>query len=144
MTPSSRAAPPAAVLLDTHALVWWQTDAARLSRRAAQAIGQASTVYVSAVSSWEMALLVDAGRLRLDRPVWIWTRTVLAQRRVEPLPLDGEAAVSAVELGRRGFHRDPADRFLWATAARLRLPLVTKDRQMHAFARTDDAVRLLW
>ena len=99
---------------------------------------------VSAVSNWEVALLVEAGRLRLDRPVWTWTRDVLAQLRVQPVSLDAEIAVSAVELGRRGFHRDPADRFLWATAARLRVPLVTKDGQIHAFGRTDDAVRLLW
>lgn len=134
----------AAVLLDTHVLVWWLTDAARLSAKAAEAVDSASTVHISAVSGWELALLVDAGRLRLDRPTWVWMRDVLAQHRVEPLPLDAVVAISSVELGRRGFHRDPADRFLWATAARHRLPLVTKDADIHAFGRTDGSVQLLW
>lgn len=133
-----------AVLLDTHALIWWQADVERLSARARDAVDRAERVCVSAVSGWELALLVDAERIRLDRPVGTWFRVALAQPRVEPVTLDAEMAVRSVELGRRGFHRDPADRFLWATAARLRLPLVTKDGQIHDYGRTDPAVELIW
>lgn len=133
-----------AVLLDTHALIWWNVGDERMSAQARGAVERAERVCVSAVSGWEMALLVDAERIRLDRPVTVWFRDALAQPRVEPLALDAEMAVSSVELGRRGFHRDPADRFLWATAARMRLPLVTKDRQIHDYARTDSSVEVLW
>ena len=101
-------------------------------------------MWVSAVSSWEIALLVEANRLRLDRPVPVWTRDVLAQQRVKPVPLTARMAVAAVALGPRGFHRDPADRFLWATAELLGVPLVTKDGQIHEYGRGEDSGRLVW
>ena len=132
------------VLLDTHALVWWVSDARRLSERAARAVGEASTVWVSATSAWEVALLVDAERIVLDRPVSTWLHDVLADGRVRAVPIDTGIAVAAVALGRRGFHRDPADRFLYATAAERRLTLVTKDAAIQAFASTDDSVNVVW
>lgn len=132
------------VLLDTHALLWWQGDPEQLSDGARRAVAAAAEVVVSAVSAWEIALLVEAGRVALDRPVRDWVRALQVQPRVRMLELDAAVAVDAVELARRGFPRDPADRFLWATAARHRLSLVTKDRQIHAFAAADTSVALVW
>lgn len=132
------------VLLDTHTLLWWQGDPEQLSETARRALDAAGSVIVSAVSGWEVALLVDAGRIELDRPVGEWLQAMASQPRVVSMPLDATTAVAAVGLGRKGFHRDPADRFLWATASRHGLDFVTKDQQIHAYARGDDSVRLIW
>jgi PIN domain nuclease of toxin-antitoxin system len=132
------------VLLDTHVLVWWAADPDRLSGVARQALEAADQIAVSAASAWELALLVDAGRLALDRPVERWVQDVAAHDRVRLLPIDTATATAAAALGRRGFHRDPADRFLYATAQRQRLPLVTKDAPIRSFAAADRAVQTVW
>ena len=56
------------VLLDTHAVLWWQRDDRRLGREAREAIATAPVVWVSAVSGWEVAIKSALGRLRLDEP----------------------------------------------------------------------------
>lgn len=132
------------VLLDTHALIWWVAAPEELSMRARSAVDGAETVAVSAASAWELALLVDAGRVALDRPVDVWFDDVARRSRVREVPIDREVAADSVALGQRGFHRDPADRFLYATAARERLLLVSKDPAIGAFAREDDAVTVVW
>ena len=54
------------LLLDTHVLLWWLTDNPRLGPRTRAAIGQVeNNVFVSAVSSWELAIKVGLGRLAL-------------------------------------------------------------------------------
>lgn len=132
------------VLLDTHALVWWASAPDRLSAVAQHAVAEAESVAVSAASAWELALLVDAGRLALDRPVRTWLQDLSAREQVRPLPIDAAIAAASVALAGRGFHRDPADRFLYATAEHERVPLITKDAAIHAFAARDGAVRILW
>ena len=54
------------LLLDTHVLLWWQTDDRRLGREARKAIAAADIVWVSAVSGWEASIKAARGRLRLD------------------------------------------------------------------------------
>ena len=132
------------VLLDTHALIWWVAEPRRLSASAENAIEGASAVLVSAASAWELALLVDAGRVAIDRPVEVWLSDVGRRRSVRAVPIDAEVATAAVALGRRGFHRDPADRFLYATAVREGVPLVSRDAAISSFAKRDRRVRVLW
>lgn len=52
------------ILLDTHAWIWWAASSPRLSRKAARAIEAAKPAYVSAMSCWEVAMLVAKKRLR--------------------------------------------------------------------------------
>jgi len=133
-----------AVLLDTHALVWWVADPERLSNEAGAAIHGARRVLVSAASAWEVALLADAGRIALDRPIAAWLSDVADRDRTHWIPIDASLAAATVALGRRGFHRDPADRFVYATAALVGAPLVSKDAAMAAFARADGGARVIW
>lgn len=132
------------VLLDTHALVWWVAAPEQLSRRARSAVDGAESVAVSAASGWELALLVGADRLMLDRPVEVWLHDVMRRPGVRELPIDLGVAAAAAALARRGFHRDLADRFLYATAARERLLFVSKDAAIGAFAHDDAAVTVVW
>ena len=55
------------ILLDTHAVLWWQAGSERLSATARRTIAAAGTILVSPVSFWEIALLVAKGRIGLDR-----------------------------------------------------------------------------
>lgn len=132
------------VVLDTHALVWLLSAPQRLSERARARIETADTVAISAASAWEMALLADAGRIELDRPVDTWMHHAVRQASLRQIAIDVDIALTAVALGERGFHRDPADRFIYATAARGHATLVSKDQAILAFAEGDPAVAVCW
>ncbi len=130
------------VLLDTHVLLWWQAGSNRLSVTARRSVDDAARVLVSPITCWEVAMLVCKQRIRLDRDTGKWVRDVLAGERIELAVLSAAIAVAAAELS--GFHGDPADRFLYATARSQQVPLVTKDRLMHRYAAEDGGVSTLW
>ena len=131
-----------AVLLDTHALLWWQAGGARLSRTAARRIGRADVVYLSPITCWEVAMLVTKGRVALDRPVSAWVNDLLATSPADIADLTPTIAVTAGQL--QDFHGDPADRIIYATAATRQLPLITKDARLHNLAASGQQVNVLW
>ena len=117
------------LLLDTNALLWLRRGDSRLGRVARREIErawQSDELAVSAISFWEVGMLVDKGRIRLADDVRAWRRDHLEQGMVE-IPLDGETAIRAVQL--TGFHADPADRLIVATALAGHR-LVTSDRRI--------------
>lgn len=128
------------IVLDTHAWLWWLADPSRLSPVARRAIDEAEAVGVSAISAWEVAMLVARRRISLDRDVATWVRQALAHARVRPQPLTADVAVAAGLLDGRGFPGDPADRFIYATAQASRAPLVTRDVAIRGF----DARSTVW
>jgi PIN domain nuclease of toxin-antitoxin system len=119
------------ILLDTHVWIWWAAEPKKLSEKARRAIDSDDEIGVSAISTWEVAMLVSKGRLELDRDVLLWVRQALALPKVTLIPLSPEIAVASATLG-TGFPGDPADRILAATALRLRVPLVTRDRRLRS------------
>ncbi|MGI4982655.1 MAG: type II toxin-antitoxin system VapC family toxin [Janthinobacterium lividum] len=130
------------IVLDTHALVWWVADDPTLSGTAKSAIEQelkGGEIVVSAISAWEIAMLVEREKLVLSMDVGSWLATVSAIEAVRFAPIDPEIAVKSVELP-GDFHKDPADRMIVATARRLAVPLVTKDEKIRAYAH----VRTIW
>jgi PIN domain nuclease of toxin-antitoxin system len=131
------------VLLDTHILLWWSAGGSKLSARAAREIARANRVYVSPISFWEVAMLVDRGRIRLDRDPYEWALGVLEEERVDVAELTPQAAVGAALFDRRAL-RDPADRFLCATARNLAVPLVTKDTRVREYAIATRSFRTVW
>ncbi len=132
------------VLLDTHAILWWQADSGRLSTRAAREIARADTVLVSPISCWEIGILLAKGRIALDRDVRLWIRDLLAQDSVAAAQLSPEAATAAALLRSDGFGGDPADQLLYATSAAHAARFVTKDEAIHAFARGRRDVTVIW
>jgi len=130
------------IVLDTHTLLWWVSDPATLSRSAKKAIDDAvetKAVHVSCISSWEIAMLVARGRLRLALDVRDWLG------RCEALPFLTFVAVSnaiAVESVRLPDfpHADPADRIIAATALSLGAALVTKDNKLRDYPH----VKTIW
>jgi len=132
------------VLLDTHVLLWWKAGGSKLSRAATRTLAGAERLHVSPIVFWEVATLVVKGRVELDRDVFEWVADVLGDERIESAPLSGRAAANAALLGTRGFMGDPADRLIYATAAELVLPLVSKDGRIRSFAERHKDVRVIW
>ncbi len=131
------------VLVDTHALLWWQAGGERLSRAATRAIEQAATVYVSPLSCWEVATLHRLGRIALDREPVTWVQDLLREDRIAAAPLTPEAASWAGGIG-DALAGDPVDRLLYATAKDLRVPLVSKDERLRDFAGLTGDVSVIW
>ncbi len=117
------------IVLDTHAWIWWAAARSRLSVKARAAIDGADSVGVSAISCWEIAMLVKKHRLQLDRNTLVWIRQALDLPRTVLLSLSLDIAVSSTEMA-NPFEGDSADRIIAATAVSHRAPLVTKDRRL--------------
>lgn len=119
------------ILLDTHMWIWWVSQDARLlaEQRSLLEQHQASGLGVSVISCWEVAKLVELGRLQLALPVLPWLERALAYPGVRLLELTPRIAVESTELPGT-FHRDPADQILVATARVLGVPLLTADRKI--------------
>ena len=131
------------ILLDTHVLIWWASgDLQRLSPQARTAIeaeieratqpGQAPGLLVSAISCWEVAMLVQRGRLALSLEVERWLAVMASIPAVRLLPLEPAVAVAATRLP-EPFHADPVDRFLVAQAQELAVPLLSADRKIRDY-----------
>jgi PIN domain nuclease of toxin-antitoxin system len=108
------------LLLDTHALIWWD-EGTGLSPRAVRAIETADQVLVSAVSGWEIAIKTALGRLKPQRTV----ATAVAESGFEELPVLLRHTERLQSLP--SVHRDPFDRMLAAQALEEGLVLVSRD-----------------
>lgn len=129
------------ILLDTHAAIWFVTEDSSLGPRArtmARSALAESTLFVSAITFWEIALLASKGRLRAAREPAAQRATVM-DAGIQELPLTGELAIHAVELN--NLPADPADRFIIATAIKHGATLVTADAALlgwtHSVRRLD-------
>lgn len=116
------------IVLDTHVWVWWVHEDERLTQAQREAItaNETDTVGVSAISCWEIAKLVEYGRLELPSPLEEWFEQALNYPGVQLLALTPEIAIESTRLPGE-FHRDPADQMIVATARVYGCPLVTSD-----------------
>lgn len=119
------------IVIDTHVLVWAvQADASRIGPKARKHLDMAVSargLYVSAITPWEIAMLAHHGRLALGKDVGEWIEQALSLPSVILAPLEPAIAVDSVRLP-GALHKDPADRFIIATARHLGLPVLTGDR----------------
>lgn len=103
------------IVLDTHIWVNWILGGnAALTPVVVDAMQKESCLAVSAISCFEVSLLVSRGKLELPLPVNEWLTEALAKSGVESLSVTCEIAHRAVALPE--IHRDPADRIIIATA----------------------------
>jgi PIN domain nuclease of toxin-antitoxin system len=120
------------LLLDTHIALWLDSGDDRLRHSTRALIDDCwrngGTIFLSAVTAWEIALLVDTGRVELDVPVEAWVERFLERPGIEPVPLLHSAASRSYRLHHLE-HRDPADRLLIATA------IVTYDERIARFGK---------
>lgn len=130
------------IVLDTHTLVWWVTGDATLSKKAKSVIAReqdGGEIIISAISAWEITMLVEKDRLVLSMDVGSWLATVAEIEGVKFLPVDVEIANKSVVLPGE-FHKDPADRMIVATARKLAVPVVTKDEKIQFYPH----VKTIW
>jgi PIN domain nuclease of toxin-antitoxin system len=128
------------IVLDTHIWVWWVHGDAQLpsAHRAYIQTNEPHGLGVSAISCWEVAKLVELGRLTLPSPIGQWLTQSLVYPGVQLLALSPEIAAESTQLP-RSFHRDPADQIIVATARIYGCPLVTLDQRIIAYPHVQKA-----
>jgi len=122
------------IIIDTHIWVWWvhgdpqlpPAYLAYIQANISQGIG------IAAISCWEVAKLVEYNRLVLPTPVADWLHQALAYPGIRLLELTPEIAVESTQLP-GGFHRDPADQIIVATARIYDCPLITFDGRIRNY-----------
>jgi len=120
----------AAPLLDTHAWIWWVDHDPRLGGRfldALDALPADDRPGISDISLWEVATLVERGRLRFRIPFEEWLDAAAHPRTVRIIPITPAVSREIAALPAT-FSRDPADRIVVATSRVLKMPLLTLDR----------------
>jgi PIN domain nuclease of toxin-antitoxin system len=120
------------VLLDTHVLLWWTENPARLRPSTRDLIAAETTELLwSAAATWELALKVQLGKLRLPVPVDEFLTRVRLEENLSPLPVFDAHSLRAAQLPM--IHRDPFDRMLVAQALVEQVPLLTADQRLAAY-----------
>jgi len=118
------------MLLDTHVLVWLDEGSQRLGSQSLSSIDAAlkdGELGVSVISFWEVAMLVNKGRLKIQMDLQLWRRSLL-ESGLQEIPLTGEVGIYSALLD--DFHGGPADRMIVATAQYLNAELVTADEKI--------------
>ena len=117
------------LLLDTHIWIWSLLEPAKLSRRVRAELETAENeLWLSPVSVWELLILIEKGRVAVDKDPVPWVAEVSRTVALREAPLTHEVAVESrvIDLP----HQDPVDRFLAATARVYDLTLVTADDRL--------------
>jgi PIN domain nuclease of toxin-antitoxin system len=116
-------------LLDTHILLWSLLDPSCLNEDVANVLDNpANELWLSPITTWEIIILSEKGRIQLDAPPAAWMKNVLSTLPFQEATLNHEVAMQS-----RGIllpHQDPADRFIAASAIVYGLTLVTADRYL--------------
>jgi len=127
------------LLLDTCAMLWLAYEHEKLTKTATEALEKsAGSLFVSAISAFEIAHKHRQGKLGLPLQPAEWYEEALRTHGLTEIPIDGPIAVRSVNLPR--IHRDPCDRFIIATALEKRLAIVTADQTIPRYP----DVRLVW
>lgn len=132
-----------AMVIDSHTLLWWLDGDDRLSSKARQILEDESaapgSLFVSAVTFWELRLKEVRGRLTPRKPVPTWPALIhrLPHLRIEEVRVGHWLQVAEMEWE----NRDPADRIIAATALQLGVPVISVDEKFH---RKDSPVKAIW
>lgn len=118
------------IILDTHIWVWWVQEDNRLTQQHQVFLRshQIDGLGISLYSCWEVAKLVEYSRLVLPCSLEEWFTAALAYPGIQALNLTLPIIIESTRL--EGFHKDPADQIIVATARILGLPLLTADQKI--------------
>ena len=117
------------LLLDTHIWLWSLSNQPRLTPQVRRALAKpGNELWLSPVSTWEVAWLVEKQRISLDTHFEAWLPRALGSAAFREALFTHEIAAAVRDV--RLPHRDPADFLLVATARVLNLTLVTADERL--------------
>jgi PIN domain nuclease of toxin-antitoxin system len=120
------------LLLDTHVWIWLSIEKNKsLSEKSKKAMNSSDHKWISAISCWEVAKLVEKKRIIFSIPSLAWIRRSLNEFNIRIADLSPEIAVESTVL--KGLNRDPANQIIVATSRILGMPLVTADKQILDF-----------
>lgn len=122
------------IILDTHIWVWWVNESPDLPTKYKPLLEESASegIGVSIISCWEVAKLVERGRLTLSIGIGEWIDAALSYPGVQLLPLTPQIVIESTQLP-GSFHRDPADQMIVATARIFDAPLVSVDQLIVAY-----------
>jgi len=116
------------MLLDTCALIWLATGSDRLSQETRARMASSPSLYVCAITAFEIAVAAGRGRLTLAKPAWEWYSRALLVHDLTEIPVDGWIASRAALLP--PIHKDPCDRMIVVAAQTHGLTIVTGDERL--------------
>ncbi len=119
------------LLLDTHIWLRWLSPDQPLNPEVRALIEGAHQLAVSAISCWEVAYLDRKGRVKLPLPLSEWMTAATMRSGIEVISLSSKIAVLAATLS--DIHRDPADRFIIATAMNHDLHIISFDARFKEY-----------
>ena len=126
------------LLLDTHAFLWWITDAPQLSPHASEVIADGGNVlFFSAASGWEIAIKARLGKLQVPEDLGRFLTGQLSRNAIRVLPIHLSHALHVYTLP--DHHRDPFDRLLVSQALLENLPMLSANPQLARYA-----VEVVW
>ena len=119
-------------LLDTHVWLWSITTPAKLGRKGLRLLeDEGNELFLSAASSWEIAIKYRLGRIPLPEPPHIFIPPRLLRDGIKPLPVEHQHACLVSTLP--DHHRDPFDRLIIVQAQNERLVLITADKKLRDY-----------
>ncbi|MGJ3232540.1 MAG: type II toxin-antitoxin system VapC family toxin [Oceanicaulis sp.] len=122
------------MLVDTQAAAWWAVDSPRLTKRAADAMGRADSLFLSITSVWETSIKLRKFGRAGSEPLGDWFDAVVdpaVSLSTTLLPIEPADCVMLLDLP--AIHGDPFDRMIAAQAVRRGLPVVSADPVFEAY-----------
>lgn len=119
------------LLLDTHVWIWLMLGDERLNLSFRHAVEQnkEELILVSAISVWELGMLVERKRIQLEIDCLDWIEQAFASSPINLIPLTPRIAIQSTRLPET-LHGDPADRILISTAHEYNAILITHDQKI--------------
>jgi len=118
------------ILLDTHVWIWALEDPDELGSNSRRLIEDLdSEIFISPISTLEIAQLMKSGKIELKHSLSSWVRKSIAELDAKTAPFTHDTAEMAYKIP-EPFHKDPADRILAATAILENLGLMTADGKL--------------
>lgn len=125
------------LLLDTHVWFWYVVGDETLkkpTRNIINSAAQNSTLHIAAITLWEISTLDAKKRVIFEMPCLEWIKKATHLTHTQVTPISAAIAVESCNLP-DGFHDDPADRMIVATARVEGMTLLTRDARILSYGR---------
>lgn len=130
------------IVLDTCTIIWDALQPKKISRAASAAIKSANQkdgIYFCEMSLWEIAMLMQKGRLDPGTSYQKFIELVLNANQYHVIGIDSHIAELSANLP-EAVNADPVDRIIAATSIVKKAPLVTADKNL----RSADVIKTIW